>query len=360
MGRFRARKAIVFLVLGLVCVLCSGCKPGGGRPNFAMPQIHMITGENLHSVVAFNAKEVLVCGNFGVMYHTSTGGETLKDWEPLESGAGDMLLCEATFVNRDRGWVVGIKGTIIHTVDGGKKWDRQESGTEKNLFAVSFADANNGWAAGEYGTIIHTADGGKTWEFQSKNIDKMLNGVFFVDNQRGWVVGEFGTILYTPDGGKNWETQRCEDIETVVGMDSYDWKPAPSLFKVHFEDENRGWIVGMDGLILKTEDRGNKWRKLETNCKVPLYSIDIKGQRGWAVGSRGNYLLSQDGGETWAVKDGVIKTRFWLKDVSFVDESNGWIVGASGAVAHSNDGGISWKLVSGMSYDIPEYGLTDF
>jgi photosystem II stability/assembly factor-like uncharacterized protein len=116
----------------------------------------------------------------------------------------------------------------------------------------------------------------------------------------------------------------------------------------------------MDGLILKTEDRGNTWRKLATNCTVPLYGIDIKGQRGWAVGSRGQYLFSQDGGETWSVKEDVIKTRFWLKAVSFIDENNGWIVGASGAVAHSTDGGIGWKLISGMSYDMPEYGLTDF
>ena len=65
----------------------------------------------------------------------------------------------------------------------------------------------------------------------------------------------------------------------------------------------------MDGIILKTDSGGSKWRKLESHCDVPLYSITIKGKRGWAVGSRGYYLLSLDEGETWQVRDGVIKTQ---------------------------------------------------
>ena len=347
-----------WITLGLLVVLLLGCKPG--RPRFALPKIKMITGENLHSVVAFSPKEVTVFGSHGIVYYTGTGGGSLEEWKLRESGTKDLLLCEASFVDDTTGWVVGIKGTIIHTTDGGKSWNDQESGTEKNIFSVSFVDAQNGWTVGEFGTIIHTADGGENWEFQSKGIDKMLNSVCFVDARNGWVVGEFGTILHTTDGGVKWEKQTCEDIETKVGMDSYDWKPMPALYEVYFEDEQRGWIVGMDGIILKTENGGNKWRKLEINCDIPLYGIEIKGERGWAVGSRGYYLLSLDGGETWTVKDEVIKTRFWLKDVAFSDENNGWIVGAMGTVARSTNGGESWELISGMSYDMPEYGLADF
>ena len=134
----------------------------------------------------------------------------------------------------------------------------------------------------------------------------------------------------------------------------------PALYEVYFEDEDKGWIVGMDGIILKTENGGKLWRKLETDFDTPLYSIAIKGKKGWIVGKEGYYLISEDGGETWEVKDDVIKTRFWLRDVSFSDENNGWVVGARGTVARSTDGGKSWELISGMSYDMPEYGLADF
>jgi photosystem II stability/assembly factor-like uncharacterized protein len=358
MGESMVKGKLGWITIGLVFVLCLGCKPG--RPQFALPKIKMVTGENLHGVVPLTAEEVLLFGNYGVIYHNGTGGNDIEDWKPQESGLEDSLLCEAAFIDKNRGWIVGTKGTIIHTIDSGKKWIKQESGTEKNLFSVSFVDAQNGWVVGEFGTIIHTPDGGESWVFQSKDIDKMLNGVCFIDNQNGWVVGEFGTILHTADGGKLWEEQRCEDIESKVGMDSYDWKPMPALYEVHFEDKHRGWIVGMDGIILKTEDGGDKWRRLKTNCEIPLYSIEIRGNRGWVVGSRGYYLLSHDGGETWIVKDGLIKTRFWLRDIAFSDGKNGWIVGAMGTIARTTDGGRSWELISGMSYDMPEYGLADF
>jgi photosystem II stability/assembly factor-like uncharacterized protein len=143
-------------------------------------------------------------------------------------------------------------------------------------------------------------------------------------------------------------------------MFSYDWKPMPALYEIYFADEDKGWVVGMDGIILKTENGGKLWRKLETDFDTPLYSIAIKGKKGWIVGKEGYYLLSEDGGETWEVKDDVIKTRFWLKDVAFSDENNGWVVGARGTVARSTDGGKSWELISGMSYDMPAYGLADF
>ena len=358
MGKSRARKILSLMAVGFVCLLFVGCKPG--RPEFAMPEIKMITGENLHNVVAFDPKEALTSGSYGVVYHTSTGGTTKDDWQPLASEVGDVLLCEADFIDRNTGWIVGIKGTIIHTVDGGKKWVKQESGTEKNLFSISFADAKNGWVVGEFGTILHTTDGGESWKSQSKDIDKILNSVCFIDVRNGWVIGEFGTIFHTTDGGEHWKKQRCKDIETEEDMLSYDWKPMPALYEVYFKDKDSGWIVGMDGIILKTENGGKHWRKIESNCEVPLYGIDIKGRKGWIVGKEGYYLLSEDGGETWKVKDGVIKTRFWLRDVTFSDEDNGWIVGAMGTVARSTDGGKSWELISGMSYDMAEYGLADF
>ena len=347
------------LVYVVLCLVSIGCKPPG-RPQFAMPKIKMITGENLHSVVAFSPQEVEVFGNMGTIFRTGNGGATTGDWERLQSGVEDALLCKAAFIDREKGWAVGIKGTILHSVDGGRTWVMQNSGTEKNLFSVSFVDAQNGWAVGEFGTIIHTGDGGESWQSQSKGVDKELNGVCFVDDLRGWVVGEFGTILHTEDGGTEWEKQTCEEIQTEDDMFSYEWRPMPALYAVHFLNADDGLIIGMDGIILKTDNGGKKWRKLQSNCDVPLYGIEMVGKRGWIVGSRGYYLLSHDGGETWEVKDGLIKTRFWLKDVSFSDENNGWIVGAMGTLARTVDGGENWELISGMSYDMQEYGLTDF
>ncbi len=59
--------------------------------------------------------------------------------------------------------VVGDKGKIFRTTDGGTTWKRQNSGTTKTLYTVNFADSLNGWAASDSGFIIHTGNGGYSW-----------------------------------------------------------------------------------------------------------------------------------------------------------------------------------------------------
>jgi photosystem II stability/assembly factor-like uncharacterized protein len=60
-------------------------------------------------------------------------------------------------------WVVGDKGLIMMTADGGTSWDQQNSGVTQRLNDVAFSSATNGYAVGNGGTILKTTDGGGTW-----------------------------------------------------------------------------------------------------------------------------------------------------------------------------------------------------
>jgi hypothetical protein len=56
-----------------------------------------------------------------------------------------------------RGVVVGEDGTILTTQDGGKTWNKQESGTMASLYATALsADGQKAFAVGGYGTILIT------------------------------------------------------------------------------------------------------------------------------------------------------------------------------------------------------------
>jgi len=211
---------------------------------------------------------------------------------------------------------------------------------------------------GEFGTVIHTADGGKTWASQMEEQDAILNDVFFIDRKVGWAAGEFGTIMHTVDGGLTWTPQHCRDIEPELSKTDWE-RPLPALYGICFIDKFVGWIVGMDGVIIKTVDGGNNWKKLYSDTDKPLYSIVIKGSKGFVVGCKGVYLESEDSGQTWKQKSEVLKTKFWLREISFTG-SIGLIVGARGTVARSDSGGITWDLISGFSYDMEEFGLSDF
>ncbi len=348
------RGYIFLLGVGILILSLSACEKFD-RSKIAMPKMKFITGENLHSVACLDASHAWILGNHGTIYCSPDGGTT---WNKQETGL-DVLLEDAVFISKDEGWAVGVAGTIIHTPDGGKTWKQQKSPTGKDLLDVFFLDAQHGWAVGEYGTIINTADGGATWASQIEEKDTVYNCIFFADVNSGWVVGEFGTILHTEDGGKSWNPQECKDIIPAVSAKEWE-KPLPALYGIFFLDRNQGWIVGMDGVIIKTEDSGKNWKRLQSGTDKPLYNLLIRGDKGWVVGNKGTYLMSGDGGNTWTAKPDAIKTKFWLRQVSFCDEKNGFIVGSTGTIATTGDGGVTWKIISGFSYEMEEFGLADF
>ena len=60
-------------------------------------------------------------------------------------------------------------------------WEAQFSGTTAFLYGLSFTDANNGTVVGEKGTILRTTDGGATWKAQSSGTTGNLYGVSFTN-----------------------------------------------------------------------------------------------------------------------------------------------------------------------------------
>ena len=56
----------------------------------------------------------------------TAGGRSVSTWLPLDGGATTDLR-GVTFVDLDRGWVVGDKGTVLRTVDGGETWHTRNS-----------------------------------------------------------------------------------------------------------------------------------------------------------------------------------------------------------------------------------------
>jgi len=306
----------------------------------------MITSENIHGVIATDDDHIWITGNYGIIYHSSDGG---INWTKQDSGIKEGIIVDGSFLDYKIGWVAGLNGTVLHTVDGGENWIRQETGTKRHLFSVCFVDPLNGWVIGEWNTVIQTTDGGRTWHQQTEEYDKILNNVFFIDDQTGWIVGERGLIRHTTDGGKTWAEQKPkafirESFEEEIR------NPPPALFSILFADKNNGWVCGIDGTIGRTEDGGETWDILDSPTDLTLYTVFMKGKFGWIVGDKGAYLQSSDYGKTWALKEGVIKTRFKLRDVFFSSPEKGWIVGATGTVVHTDDSGMTWEFRSGLSY----------
>ncbi len=226
----------------------------------------------------------------------------------------DAALRAVRFVDKNEGWAVGDQGVIWHTIDGGKTWERQPSGTRASLRAVQFLTPYTGFvvgrvelpnAAGSQGVVLATTDGGATWREVTSTLLPGLNAVQFFDETRGVVAGDgtdaFPTgVFSTADGGKSWKMLKGPRIE--------------SCERVAMTDPENGHVFG-SGDVMSYEIRSGVLTRVPRMCglrvarpmPVPGCSMPIWGehrldpQHAWAVGDLGTIFGTADGGKTWNV-----------------------------------------------------------
>lgn len=160
----------------------------------------------------------------------------------------------------------------------------------------------------------------------------------------------------------------------VVSRDGRQWRKTDSgteatLTAVFFHDQNNGWAVGHDAVILRTGDGGNSWQQVYAapELEAPLLDIWFRDDEyGIATGAYGLYLVSRDGGRTWQEEelkviseaeesgdDGTDLTELYELHLNAISElANGDLIIAAeaGRIYHSDNAGISWReLVSPYS-----------
>jgi photosystem II stability/assembly factor-like uncharacterized protein len=266
-------------------------------------------------------------------------------WQAVQQYDITNDLYDVHFASDDEGWIVGSTGTIAHSVDGGKTWQRQYSSTSRTLKGIHFSDSNRGWAAGQYGTILRTTNGGSTWSYINSGVLDDLNAIQFVSSSKGWAVGENGTVLATSNG--------------------YNWNPESSgtsrdLNDVYFVSSYRGWAVGSYGTILRTTNGGQTWTPQQSGTSSALYGVYfVNYYKGWVVGSQGTILHTQDAGQTWTSQENGVPYNTFT-DVTFLNSTEGWVAGSGGMILYTNDGGSTWLNVdSGVNRNLRAINFYD-
>src|SRR6266849_1051315 len=80
-----------------------------------------------------------------------------------------------------------------------------------------------------------------TWTRQTSGTMSWLRSVYFLDQNRGWVVGSNGVLLQTTDGGSTWKKLLPLTRDT--------------LHDLYFANDRVGWlVVERDLLKLRTSD----------------------------------------------------------------------------------------------------------
>jgi len=260
--------------------------------------------------------------------------------------AGTMAwLHSVFFIDQNKGWAVGSKGTLLQTLDGGNNWKPRGASTDDVVRDIFFIDEKNGWLVCEVNAyqlktvdeprayLMKTTDGGENWkriEIKGFDIDAILVRAVFSRSGRGWAFGEGGSIYATQDAGDTWIKLRSPTRRLLLGG--------------FFVDNDRGWIVGAGATIIQTSDGGDTWYQstlpqVEKSVRFTATSF-VDNRKGWAVGSAGNVYSTDNGGRTWQRQESTVTVD--LFDVKFVDAQEGWAVGAEGTIIHTSDGGQHW------------------
>ena len=297
----------------------------------------------------------LACGdsipNSSRIYYTSNGG---NNWQ--FSTLNFDLMTKMNFVNPSDGWLIGnalpLNGSINHiwnSTNAGRTWQEQFTYYGYDVFSdLDFINDSIGWVLSDYGNFFKTTNGGTSWEEISQSF--YLNSLTPVNESNLWSCGKYGVNYISNDGGTTWE-------KNYGGELSYG---SQELF---FLNENMGFVGGHN-LLLKTQDAGDQWEKI--NIIVPgrtsyyVRALSFSDQmRGWvgleSVGNWGGFFRTTDGGNTWVSQVDSIP-RVW--DISFINDSLGWFVSGS-KIYNTTNGGNTWAIEADI-LDISEFNSMQF
>jgi photosystem II stability/assembly factor-like uncharacterized protein len=299
------------------------------------------------------------------------------------------------FVDASEGWACGDDGVVWHSIDGGKTWERQKTGTRASLRGIHFVTPYLGWTVGRVdapggtsvGVMLKTTDGGLQWNEVGMNVMPGLAAVRFFDEKNGFVCGDgtdaFPTGVFTTgDGGAKWEPVKgprlpsCRGAEIVTASKSAlvcgAWGKLGALGTEYREgeldplggrgvngvacstsvsDKGQPWCFAAcdGGAVLTSSDGGKSWGYVNLGLAASvLANCDFRcvasfANHVWVAGRPGGFVLhSPDLGKTWEMQ----KTEVLVpaNGVHFLDDKTGWLACDFGTILGTADGGKTWKV----------------
>jgi len=243
------------------------------------------TQQALCCVSFINSQTGWVCGYNGIILKTMNGG---NNWILQQSGLVTTLR-SIYFTGSSCGWTVGVGGTIIRTTDGGNNWAQIPFSTISTLTGIYFINDTIGITVGFDLTLARSYNGGQNWNrifFGGFNYNFYSINMGSADT--GWIVGSFGIIKRTINKGVSWVTQSNTHTFTLNSV---------------YSKNNLAWAVGDSDCILKTSNSGLNWSIYPTGRVEEKLGISfVDASTGWIVGINGMILKTTTGGEPIGIK----------------------------------------------------------
>ena len=217
-------------------------------------------------------------------------------------------------------------------------------------------------AVGERGHIIFSNDEGRTWRQAKTPVITTLTAVYFVNENTGWAVGHDAVVLNTQDGGMTWVKQFDGFKANEMVLNS-----AKQTKELYESELSKAMVLGSDARIsLAEENLENATYALEDaqidfeeKSTKPLLDLWFKNvKEGFVIGAYGMMFKTIDGGNTWMAWATRVENpdRFHLNSITRIDDQRLMMVGEAGLMLRTQDGGETWKQML-SPYDGSFFGV---
>jgi photosystem II stability/assembly factor-like uncharacterized protein len=318
--------------------------------------------------VAQSAAAVTAASLAGLSTGSSLAGPTLpanaaasKQWTPVALPFADTLY-DIDFDSPDHGYIVGARGALAETNDGGKTWEARsfsnldaEEEVTYRFQVLSFKDGE-GWVLGKPTLMLHTKDAGKTWERipLSPKLPGEPTSIVALGPNKAEMTTSSGAVYTTDNAGRNWKAQVKETIDATLNRISSSGVSGASYFTGSIvnqvRDDNGAYLaVSSRGNFFLTWEPGQEfWIPHNRGTPRRIQNMGfVEGEinKGlWMTLNGGKLLIYK--GETDLTEDSFpfeeadIKTGgYGITDVAWRTPNEVWAVGGSNTMYVSYDGG---------------------
>jgi len=265
------------------------------------------------------------------------------------------------------GWIVGTRGTLLQTTDGGKSWQAKsfenldpDEEINYRFTDVSFKDGE-GWIIGKPAILLHTRDAGASWERVplSPKLPGDPSGIVALGSGKAEMSTSAGAIYTTENAGRNFKAEVKETIDATLNRVSSSGVQGASYFSGAINSIQRD----ADGSYLAVSSRGNFYLTFRPGDDFWIPHNRDSSRRIVSMGFIKDRLteglwMTTAGGDISKTPPGALDTQLidipfdkmqvrsgglGILDVAFLkDGKTAWAVGGSGSIFESNDGGATW------------------
>jgi hypothetical protein len=322
-----------------------------------------------------------VLGDDGLRLRTIDGGEVWREvvqpGEPeLGPGFGDVSCLPD---GSGRCWSIG--GAIRYTRDGGASWHRAAIESPVEFAPLEFGFGRVELSDGERDRLLRFVDSLRArrdlqWRIEAgasaREIERILRqrdpmaALELIETRAQEVLSQIEEAGVAPEritlvGAPPWDYEDYLDDDPEF-LDRYwiahtfprpgvrvEVAEAPVLAAIRVRDAATGFAIGRDGVVLRSEEQGRRWRQADRFTVYDLFGLAFGRRRTVAVGAQGGVWLGGGDDWSWSRPDPGRLTPFFetLRSVDFSPSGGfGMIVGSGGRILRSLDGGQDWTLLA--------------